>query len=140
VTRAFLGAFVFLGLGYGAFGQELLFSFAPEPNNFAMSTRPFSTEELLIVTVMGMRPGDRLLLNRCGNARCSVGMPVNEWTFENFERRVPTEIYTDGNRYSVLAFSDGNGMVGVSASIEDGVTILRFVSGMSVTIEVRRSR
>ena len=141
MTRALLSAFLLLGCTQGAFGGELLFSFSPVPNNSAMSTRPFSTEELLVVTVTGMQPGDRLMLSRCGNPpRCSVGSPVAEWTSETFEHLGPMEIYTEGKPYAFLAFGGGKGMVGVGASLENGVTILRFLSGMSVRVEARASR
>jgi hypothetical protein len=52
--------------------QELLFSFSPVPSNGAFSKRPFSKDEILIVIVTGMAPGERLTLERCGNARCST--------------------------------------------------------------------
>lgn len=141
MTRALLGAFLVFGCARVADGAELLFAFFPVPNNAAQSTRSFSAEEVLVVTVTGMRPGDLLELGRCGNARCSVGAAVATWTFEDFERG-PTEVATEGDRYEFLAFTDGRrvGLVGARASLENGVTTLRFTSGMSVAVEVRAAK
>jgi hypothetical protein len=106
-------------------------------DNSARGSRPFSTAEVLVVTVTEMRPGDLLTLERCGNTRCSVASPVAQWTYEDFERRSPTEVYTEGASY---VFTSPRGIVGAQVSVENGVTNLRFSSGMEVSVIVHASR
>lgn len=119
--------------------QELLFSFSPIPSNGALSKRPFSKNELLVVTVTGMAPGERLTLERCGNARCSVGAAVAEWTFDDFARHSPAEVKAEGDRYGFLLFNGNKGVVGTEAILEHGLTTIRFSSGAIVTVELRSS-
>ena len=145
--RIFLAAFLLIGSANLAFAEEPLFSFARIPNNAAESSRPLSPDELLVVTVVGIKSGDRLVLARCANPRCSTAGPVAEWTFDNFDP-APTEVHiegepTDGGRYEFLAFNasaSGLAINGTQASIEKGVTTLRFQSGLTVMIEVRASQ
>jgi hypothetical protein len=119
---------------------EPLFSFRPIPNNAAYSDRKFSPDEMLTVAVTEMKNAERLSLERCGNDRCSVAAPVTEWTSSDFEQRGRAEVRTESDRYVFLLFNLRNGVRGVlgaNATVEDGVTILRFESGTTVRVEVR---
>ena len=143
--RGVLAALVFFTIFCACFAQsvmaqELLFSFSPFASNAAYSERSFSTEELLVVTVTRMAPGERLTLSRCGNARCSVGAPVAEWTFNDFQRRSPMEVNTEGDLYSLLLFDGTRGVVGTDALVEQGATTVRWTSGTVVTVVVRSAQ
>ena len=116
--------------------ESLLFSFRAVPSSAAYSTRSLSKGELLIVTVAGMRPGEQLRLERCGNSRCSVSAPVAVWTFDSFEQYSPAEVPAQDDRYSFLLFSGNEDVVGTHATAERGVTTLRFSSGTVVTVTV----
>ena len=76
---------MFIGHIHLVFADEPLFSFFRIPNNAALSSRPLLPDELLVVTVVGIKSGDRLVLARCANPRCSTAGPVAEWTFDNFD-------------------------------------------------------
>ena len=132
-------------------GQELLFSFPPVPSNGAYSERPFAKGEVLIVTVTRMAPGEMLSLQRCGNARCSIGASVAEWSFDDFTRHSRAEVNAEGDRYAFLIFNLDKGavrtdkgvvspVVGTEALVEEGVTTLRFSSGTVVTVTIRSPR
>ena len=140
MTRPLLGILLFVCCTKDLFAQELLFSFSPVPNNAASSERAFSPEEVLTVTVSAMKLGERLTLERCGNARCSVAAPVAAWTFYDFERHSPADVYTEGDWYEFLLFNGNRGVYGAEAMAENGVTTLRFTSGTTVTVAVRSSR
>ena len=134
-----------------AIAEELLFSFSPVPDNAALSKRSFAKDEVLIVTIVRMAPGETLYLERCGNARCSIGAPVLTWTFDDFAQHSPAEVNAEGDRYGFLIFNADKGLVrtdkgivspvvGAEATVEHGVTTLRFSSGTILTVTVRSSR
>jgi hypothetical protein len=130
---------IVMGVCYGqtAVAEPPLFSFHPFLNSAAYSTRSLSKGEILGVTVVGMRPGEQLRLERCGNARCSVAATVATWTFDTFEEYSPAEVPMEDDRY-VFVLVDGNqGVVGTQVTGERGVTTLRFSSGTFVTATIR---
>jgi len=147
MMRALATAILFIGCANLVFADEPIFAFSRIPNNAAQSSRPLSTDELLVVTVIGIKSGDRLVLVRCANPLCSTGGPVAEWTFDNFDP-APRELHIEGDpqeggRYEFLAFNtsiSGFALNGAQASAEKGVTTLRFQSGLTVTIEVRLTK
>lgn len=142
IVRNLLGVLLFIVYANLAFAEQPLFSFSQIPNNAAESSRPLSADELLVVTVAGIKSGDRLVLARCANPRCGTAGPVAEWTFDNFDP-APKEVHTEGDLYEFLAFNafnPGFALNGAQALAENGVTTLRFQSGLTVMIEVRATK
>jgi hypothetical protein len=138
-ARAVLAGVVVCWAG-ALLAQDAPFSFA---SNGALSKRPFTADEVLVVTVMSMQPGEEIWLQRCGNARCSVGSPVAKWKFEDFASRSASEVPTEGDRYGFYLYNFGNrnkGTAGASVSVEGGATILRFESGTSLRVAIRGAR
>ena len=124
----------------GVLAQDALFSLT---YNGAMSERPLSTGEVLVVTVMSMQQGEEIWLSRCGNARCSVSSPVAKWTLEDFTRRSPIEVHAEDDRYAFYLYNRSNDNRDVMATrleVEGGRTILQFESGTSVSVVVKASR
>jgi hypothetical protein len=117
--------------------QDQLFSFSSVSNNAAQSTRSFSANEVLTVIVKEMAPGDRLMLQRCGNDRCSVAAPVAEWVFLEGGGYAPLEFQPTGDRYTLTLFNGGRGVIGSDAAVEGVATVVRFESGTLVHVTVR---
>jgi hypothetical protein len=117
--------------------QDQLFSFGSVLNNAAQTTRSFSANEVLTVIVEEMARGDRLILQRCGNDRCSVGAPVAEWAFLEFGEYTPVEVQTTGDRYTLMLFNGSRGVIGSDASVQGVATVVRFESGTLARVTVR---
>lgn len=116
------------------FAQDFLFSFLP--GKWVAMSKTLVAGGTLTVAV-DMKPGERLVLQRCGTDRCNVAEPVANWTSSDFTARESSEVKIEGGRYHITLFAENRGIQGELQAIDEGATVLRYESGTSVRLTLQ---
>ncbi len=135
MKSALASLLVLLCCAGSSLAQDHLFSFLP--GKWAAMSKDLPAGSRLVVSVTDMKPGQKLVLQRCGTERCNVAEPVAIWTLSDLEGHGSAEVNIEGGRYHFTMFDQGRGVAGVLDEVENGATVLRYESGTTVSVTIR---